>query len=384
MKTKDTRPNNFDLIRLIAATQVILGHTVEHLQLTGPLQHAWSSWVGWFPGVPIFFVISGFLISLSFEHNPELSSYLRNRFLRIYPALWVCAAVSAGTILVLYPHARLVSWEQLLLWASAQLTIGQSYNPGWLRGYATGVANGSLWTIPVELQFYLLVPLGYAGLRLERGRGTARLLALGAAFVLLNRMYVGAMPALHDHTAFKLAGATFVPFFYMFLVGVLIQRNFPRVRWLFEGTLWYWLAIYVATNLVLHVFGLTVQGNYINPLSALVLAGVVMAAAYTRPSVSELLLRGNDISYGAYLYHMVVINALLTLGHRGDSRLLGVVLFLTYGIAILSWVIVERPLLRYKERSLRSGGTRLGTDGRAAETGGGVQPELAMESRGEA
>jgi peptidoglycan/LPS O-acetylase OafA/YrhL len=42
---------------------------------------------------------------------------------------------------------------------AAQLTIGQFYNPAFLRGFGVGVLNGSLWTIPVELQFYLLLPL---------------------------------------------------------------------------------------------------------------------------------------------------------------------------------------------------------------------------------
>lgn len=40
-----------------------------------------------FPGVPIFFFISGFLISKSFEENSVLKEYALNRILRIYPGL---------------------------------------------------------------------------------------------------------------------------------------------------------------------------------------------------------------------------------------------------------------------------------------------------------
>src|SRR5260221_5801342 len=63
-------------------------HTVLHLQVAAPpwLMHL----VNAFPGVPIFFVISGFLISLSYERSSSLKSYCRNRVLRIYPGLWCC------------------------------------------------------------------------------------------------------------------------------------------------------------------------------------------------------------------------------------------------------------------------------------------------------
>jgi peptidoglycan/LPS O-acetylase OafA/YrhL len=39
------------------------------------------------PGVPNFFVVSCFLISLSRERAPSTTHYVRNRLLRIFPAL---------------------------------------------------------------------------------------------------------------------------------------------------------------------------------------------------------------------------------------------------------------------------------------------------------
>ncbi len=62
--------NNFDLIRLFAAFQVALVHVFRIMEIE-------TAWVGsfilhlfyLFPGVPIFFFISGFLISRSYENN---------------------------------------------------------------------------------------------------------------------------------------------------------------------------------------------------------------------------------------------------------------------------------------------------------------------------
>ena len=66
--------NNFDLLRILAALQVVLAHTRVHLDIQRlPL---WSL-VEAFPGVPIFFAISGFLISASFERTPNLASYVQ-------------------------------------------------------------------------------------------------------------------------------------------------------------------------------------------------------------------------------------------------------------------------------------------------------------------
>ena len=87
------KTNNFDLIRLAAALQVALTHALGDM---GSGERLWllRLFTELFPGVPIFFFISGFLISKSFEKNPVLREYALNRCLRIYPALVVCFALS--------------------------------------------------------------------------------------------------------------------------------------------------------------------------------------------------------------------------------------------------------------------------------------------------
>lgn len=52
--------NCLSLIRIIAALQVVFGHMLEHLQL--PMDSTVAHATYFFRGVPIFFVISGFLI----------------------------------------------------------------------------------------------------------------------------------------------------------------------------------------------------------------------------------------------------------------------------------------------------------------------------------
>src|SRR5476651_2285655 len=97
-----------------------------------------------FPGVPIFFVISGFLISKSYERSSSIRDYYRNRCLRIFPALWGCLAVSIGVILiagvsVLGP----VSSRGWLGWWAAQMSLYQQYGPEFLMPVGMGSLNGS-------------------------------------------------------------------------------------------------------------------------------------------------------------------------------------------------------------------------------------------------
>ena len=79
---------------------------------------------------------------------------------------------------------------------------------------------------------------------------------------------------------------------------------------------------------------------------------VVLSAAFTAPDLSQILLRGNDFSYGIYLYHMPVVNAYLAWSAAVAPDWRGAVsaFLVTIVLAILSWFLVEKPALAYKSR----------------------------------
>lgn len=343
--------NNFDLVRLLAAAQVACLHAGTHLG---------AAWLGsvnrcleFFPGVPVFFFVSGFLISRSFEKRESLGGYFLNRSLRIFPALWVCTMVALSlAVLSGYSLFTGASLADFGAWLVAQLTFFQFYNPDFLRGYGVGVLNGSLWTISVELQFYLLVPVLYWFLeRFGSHRRDNVLLGLWLLFLVLNGGFFHFEPILGERVV-KVIGVTFIPWFYMFLSGVWLQRNFSVIGKILRYRHVLWLACAGGVVLV-QLSGWSKVGNGINAFGFVPLVVLVTLAAYSAPRLSERMLKRNDVSYGIYIYHMPLVNFVRHIGLAGN---LGGLLALagTALASVLSWHLIERRALAYKVHSLRA------------------------------
>jgi peptidoglycan/LPS O-acetylase OafA/YrhL len=318
---------------------------VSHLGIAQP--PLWSL-VGAFPGVPIFFAISGFLISASFERAHSVVDYTRNRILRIYPGLW-CVVLVTVVVVALFGFDLL--HLRALGWLACQL-VGLIYTPGFLKSFGFGSYNGALWTIPIELQFYLLLPLLYLGSAVTPRRRTNAIVAIWVVFVLVAFVYAMRSAPLAENAVeslpHKLFRYTFVPHIFLFLTGVVLQRTHAhRSRWIVgKGPLW--LGVYLLIHFLLPGTAL----NYV--VGSLVMAVMTVAMAYTLPGLSRTLLRGNDLSYGVYIYHGLVLNILIELGFGRRLFWLPVVLAVTTVAAFLSWRLVERPYLRRKRTSIHA------------------------------
>ena len=174
----------------------------------------------------------------------------KKRILRIYPGLWVQLAL--GIILATVFGAitpSVITSVSFISWVIAQTTCVQFYNPEFLRGFGLGVLNGSLWTIPVELGFYLSLPVLYALImnRTSRQRGDI-CLALIAIVSFAYWFYLSIYADLHSNLA-KLQMVTPLPHLHMFLVGVLLQRHFEQLLPYLENQAPYWFAAFA----ILHV-----------------------------------------------------------------------------------------------------------------------------------
>ena len=74
--------------------------------------------------------------------------------------MWLCFFVSLAILFgTIFLSFSILSESHFWIWCLGQLSFVQFYNPDFLRGFGVGVVNGSLWTIAVELQFYVAVPI---------------------------------------------------------------------------------------------------------------------------------------------------------------------------------------------------------------------------------
>lgn len=343
--------NNFDLIRLIAAAQVAVVHATEHLGLRLPAHDVTLRLLESFPGVPIFFGVSGFLVSASWQRSRGANEFFLNRSLRIFPALWLCFFLSIALIAASgYFNAHFPPIPDLMIWAGAQLSFVQVYNPGFLRDWGIGAVNGSLWTIPVEMQFYVLTPL-VVGLFAWSRRW---FWAVVVAFMAINLVHTQILSAQPDWNGLrKLAAVTFAPWIFMFMLGAAANFYWEKIRALLEGRFVFWLLGYgvvAAGNLFVDIGA---HSNHILPVFGIMLIGLTLSAAFTAPGIADRILRRNDISYGLYIYHMPIYNFVL---ERFDGPRPAAIWALgaAFVVSLLSWLLVEKPALGLKKHPLFS------------------------------
>ncbi|MEP7106924.1 MAG: acyltransferase [Ferruginibacter sp.] len=344
-----SRKNNFDIIRLLAATQVLVFHSLEHLNVKEYLPSFTNKLLQilrYFPGVPVFFSISGFLIFASFAGKPvSIRQYCKNRVLRIYPALWV--ALIFTICLILFTGGIRFD-RSFLAWVFGQLSLFQFYNIQQFRDWGVGVPNGSLWTITIELQFYFLVPFIFVAFK----RFNKTVVAI--SLIILSILCYILLKAFDNESFVMKLGKVFIlPYLFNFLFGVLIFIYWDNLKNIIENKAWLWMTIYLS---YVCLFGIYL--NYYNPdywpanifgmVGYALLTLVVFSCAFSAKSLTKIVLNGNDLSYGIYIYHMLWINFLVAIGYSGHIWSFFLAASLTVASAFLSWKLIEKPALKLK------------------------------------
>jgi len=357
------RRNNFDLIRLLAALQVAAYHGIVHFHV--PIHPLLWKLLETFPGVQSFFCISGFLIARSVERNRhDLKAYAWSRVLRIYPVLILCSTVWFCLMFVLGVFHG-VEWWRVASWYSGAVAIGGSgINPNFFRGFGIGVWNGALWTVGVEIAFYVLLPILYL---LDRW-GPAFLdriffvlcLASFALFLYFDGLHYG--DTIHFGALTKAVWFSLPGNLWMLLFGTIIHRQIGWLGRLLSGKVVWWLGGYIVLVFSTHDLAAGAGGKAIEAallfVVHLVLALLTVSAAYSFHGLGDSLLKGNDISYGLYVYHLPVYNLFIQYGlgtaHWFPAAILGAIL-----CGYASWIFLERRMLGLKNRVQAAAGRHL-------------------------
>ena len=189
------RDNNFNLIRFLAASAVIVDHCFA---LVAPEQAAKAFFdVGSLEigrlAVDVFFIVSGFLVTRSVMTRPTVLDYAVARFLRLIPGLFVaCIAIA----FVLGPIVSLVSLHDYFTdarpWLFVPLTASLITHTHTLPGVfdnvpVSGVVDAPLWTLRFEMGCYVfLAVFALAGALATRLRAGVTLALLFAGYLFVT------------------------------------------------------------------------------------------------------------------------------------------------------------------------------------------------------
>jgi len=350
------KPNNFDAIRIAMAFLVVWSHSfalyfgTESRELISRLTH--GSVNAGNVAVDVFFVISGFLITKSFERSRSWWTYLKKRVARIYPAYLVATSLCAFVLLPLYAGIR-YSPRAIVNTIGLNLMLRNWFvSPDPFIHNHIHALNGSLWSIPIEFWCYIGV-LAFGLLRLSR-------LFLAATFGVIvgahvwtvgtGKVWGGGILALvvgWPNIWFQMA-----PFFIAGMLCYLYRDRIPRSGWVAAGGLLFFTILSWTLPLV---------GQAVLPAA---LAYAVLHWAFA-PRVLPAA-RFGDFSYGSYLYAFPIQQLLLSLTTFRFTAFVATSMALTLCAGVMSWFVVERWFHRTREVTLHV----KATEGRAQLRGG--------------
>ncbi|MGG6461376.1 acyltransferase family protein [Solilutibacter silvestris] len=327
--------DNFLPLRHLAAAMVIYGHAyalTRHAPGDADLVQRFMP--GYYAGslaVFFFFAISGYLVTLSLLRQPSILRYARNRVVRIWPAyiacILFCALVLGPAWTTLSPSVYLhdkATWHFVLGNAVPKSFVWNL--PGvFATNPYPNVVNGSLWSLAVEVRWYLWLGI-LAALTLVRRR--AAFTAIAAAWILWCAwQWWHGVPDARDVRALGC----------IFLGGGVCAVWRDRLKITHVG-----MAGLIVLAAIAH------DSRWFGPIAAIAALHFCLWAAYRLPALPWP--RRIDWSYGLFLYGFPVEQSIAAWNPAiAPLAMLPLALAGAAILAALSWHAIERPLLdRFK------------------------------------
>lgn len=338
-----------DGLRFIAAALVFVHHAPAIPLISGIKPYGWA-------GVDMFLAISAFLITrlILLEHDRTGSFSLRSFYIRRALRIWPLYLSVATLLCLVSLVAHVVSAREAAAWWLSHVSFTNNILTA-VKGYSPVPFSSHLWTISLEEQAYILMPLlllAFIGSG-ARERSAVAVCVAGLAALLLARLalvlggtahpFIWVLPLRGD--AFLLGG-----------LGAIVTHNrgpaMPAALWIAGVLLIGSVPFFPPIDRpgLYQVVGYTVLAA---GCTAIVVASQYSDMARRILGCPPLRYLGK-ISYGFYVYHLAALYAaekLLGLVSGGSQpAVFAAGLLLAVGAASLSYAILERPFLLLKER----------------------------------
>ena len=322
--------NNFTLLRLTLATLVVFGHFTT-LPGTGL-----TSWIYGYADTAVqgFFIVSGYLIAASWEKNPHWIDFFIKRLFRIYPLYLTVIVIQTIVMVALLPTGQAVpdNIAHYFVLNAAFLNFLQHDIGGLFRSNPVEGINPSLWTLKIEVGFYIVLPFIWILFR-RFGWGVLALI-----FVISTALFE--LMILRGH--FNLAKQLPCQLRYFAIaIGIALYayRNAFRIKPLVAAPL----------AIILLVLYSNLELWWQDLCAPMLVGGMVFLFATCLPSVRL----KRDISFGVYLFHAPLIQLSLLLGYfHSQWWFLTGLISIVYLLAIAAERLIELPGIALGRRLL--------------------------------
>lgn len=330
----DFYDNCLDLIKLIAACIVVLSHSFRHFGYEKP------TWLVFLTdgsiGTIIFFAISGFLAMASYDRcvrsGKGAVQFLIKRILRIYPP--VLFSFIIVTIINYIMGFNVISTAYLIYFVKNYIFL--------LGGvFEGGVGSQVFWTLICEIAYYLLTPFIYKALMKWKTSTGLLMIFLFWGLNVFDWLLVPALGIGKLSYVFGIAG--FIYFIYEYMIGAFLYIHredilFPLVRKRILVLIW--SIVFLVWYIVFSYSGFIQPfGQMHNCVNGILVAPLVIFLGY---SFGKIRLK-YELSFGIYIYHMVVIGTFLYYGYK-KIFYMPIAWLIVLVIAFLELVIVEKNI----------------------------------------
>ncbi|MDP9076359.1 MAG: acyltransferase [Bacteroidota bacterium] len=332
--------NNFDFLRFWFALIVVLVHTYELSGYIRPLNYL--AYLDSFIAVAGFFIISGFLITRSYSWSKNVTEYLKKRARRLLPAylfiILICAVgMSSISILKINAYFSESALYKYILCNFTFLNFLQPCLPGVFNNNSMCAINGSLWTIKIEVSFYIILPILYHYINKSKKKFLFLISMYVLAIVYNFMLYKAFQNSTNkSHLYFILTHQlpSLMPYF---IAGMTLHFYFDEIMKFRKKLILIALPFFWGEYLF----------NY-EVFRPIALAIIVFYLAYDFKIFNNWGKFG-DFSYGIYLFHFPIIQIFVYYGFFkkfNPSAVLLVVLLLVLTAAYLSWNLLEKRFLK--------------------------------------
>lgn len=332
MNPNSFAPNRFDLIRLLLASGVFAYHAIAlaGINAGGAIELAFARLAE--VSIQGFFIVSGALVASSLDRSAGLGDYAGKRVRRLYPAYAVIILVPAIISLALTQD-----WQGVLRYLAANLVFLNFIEPSLPGLFAANrftEVNGALWTLKIEVMFYIILPLILLILRAFR----AHWWLVVAGIYIAAEVWSAQLPLIEDAHLGAALSRQLPGQMAFFAMGIALWKcaaHLPRL----------WAPLSLAGTLLTAA---SLAHPLLEPLRALGLAGLLAGIAFA-PGPPLNAARFGDISYGLYITHFPILQAMLAAGllpTLGAPAFFALATILVLAASFALWHLVEKPALR--------------------------------------